>query len=261
MSQAGPRHNHDGSGARGRLVRWAVGAAWALTMALVVRSEVLAHRESEDVRRLVDSARLTRQHASARYLVRTDEVLGTLSSTVSGSREEEQLAYILEGEIHAPVRVRLKGVVVAGWDRRPSRFAFDVDVAGSRHRLDSARGGDGRFRVRYVDPSGDVARTWLLDDLPTLAPGPLPVPATDPSALAHEMSGSVPSPGGGAPVGWTLSAPAPCTVAVAGEARSAVRRELQAGPATLVVYTEPDGFPLRLDLPGGVVIELAEEGR
>jgi hypothetical protein len=152
-------------------------------------------------------------------------------------------------------------VVVADWDRHPARFALDLDIAGSRHRIDGARDAEGLFRVRYVTPSGDVARTWLHDDPPVLAPGPIPMPALDATALAGDVSGDMPSPAGGVPLKWTLGAPARSSVTIEGVVRSAVRRELTAGPASIVFFTEENGFPLRIDLPGGIVVELAEEDR
>ncbi len=270
MSQEPPGHNPDprtGGSRRagGQALRWGLiavaAAAWLATMARLVHSEVLTHRESADVRDLVASARLTRQHASSRHVIRAGEaVIGRLASVVSGSRDEEQLAYIVDGELHGPLSVRLKAVVIASWDRRVERFVMDADVGGARHRFDGQRHAeDGSFEVRHRAPGVATPATWLLGDAPVLAAGPLPIPAFAREALDEPRHGEAPDPLGGA-MTWDLRPASWETMDFGGRERRVRRQTLNVGAATVVLLTEDSGFPLRIELPGGLVMELAEDG-
>jgi hypothetical protein len=260
MSQVAPGDN------RARFVLLAAaGLAWALTMGQILRSEVLTRRDSADVRALVDSARLTRQHAAARYVVRAGEtILGTFSSAVSGSRDEEQLAYVVEGELHAPVRARLKGIVVATWDRRPERLVMDLDLAGLRHRVDGALADGGSvLRIRYLAPGADPADalSWDIVDPPLLGPGPLPLPALQQPGEATPRSGRVEAPGTGETLQWALETPSVETITITGIRRRAHRHELSVRGVRLAAWLDDSGLPLRADLPGGITAELAEDSR
>lgn len=266
MSQLTPGHNLErprgGRGRRAALL--AGGLLWAATMAQVLRSEVLSRRESPDVRSVVAAARLTREHASASYVLRAGAaVVGTLNSTVSGSRDEEQLAYVVEGELHAPLQARLKGVVVAGWDRKPVRLALDLDLGGVRHRVDGGLAGDGAFRLRYL-PQGtppDQAVTWEIDPAPVLAAGPLPIPEMSADALSRAQAGEVANPASGAPMSWTLAAPVEETLFVGGRSRRVRRHDLVVSGMAATAWTEETGFPVKIELPGGLTLELVDEGR
>lgn len=236
------------------------GLAWAFTMVQVLRSEVLTRRDSEDIRALVDSARLTRQHAAARWVVRaSDSILGTFTSAVSGSRDEQQLAYVIEGELLAPLNARLKGILLATWDRRPERFVLDLDLSGVRHRVDGTLTDAGTLRVRYLAPgaSPEEALTWDIVDPPSLGPGPLPLPVFGKGGGAR--SGSLQDPGAGGEFTWKLADSRMVTVAVAGSLRQGRLHELQVRGMTLAVILDETGLPLRLELPGGIVAELSED--
>jgi len=268
MSQGAPGHNQQA--ARGTLKRHGLlilaGLAWVATMAQVLRSEVLERRESADVRALIESARLTRQHATARYVVRVGtSVIGTLASTVSGGRQEEQLQYVLDGELTLPTSVRVKGSVLASWDRRPERFVIEAMLGDQRHRLEGSLRSDSEERlleVRYLPPSGapDDAPTWVLPDAPRLTPGPLPIPELSADALATSRSGVVPDPVTGDPTSWSIEPSAWEELSLAGSVRHVRRHDMRYGDYTLRAWTEATGFPVRFELPGGVVVELAEEG-
>ena len=268
MSQGAPGHNQQA--ARSRLKRHGLlilaGLAWAATMAQVLRSEVLERRESPDVRALIESARLTRQHATARYVIRIGSaVVGTLASTVSGGRQEEQLQYVLDGELTLPVPVRLKGSVLASWDRRPERIVLEAMLGDQRHRLEGALKSDGEERllsVRYLSPGGspDDAPTWVLPDAPRLTPGPLPIPELSADALAASRSGVVPDPVTGDPTSWSIEASTREDLVLAGSVRHVRRHDMRYGAYTVRAWTEATGFPVRFELPGGIVIELAQEG-
>ena len=250
-------------GIRRLLVVAVAAAAWTVTMAQVLRSEVLRTRDSRDIRALVDSARLTREHASARYVIRGGEaILGTFSSAVSGSRDEEQLAYVVEGELHAPLQARLKAVLVATWDRKPERLVADLDLGGARHRVDGALAEDGRgFRLRYLAPgtAPEDAVTWELDEVPQLGPGPLPLPAFSTSSLSQSRSGVSESPSGD--LAWTLLEARQESLPIGGRMRRATRHELRVRDVDVIAWIDETGLPLRLQLPGGLVAELAEDQR
>lgn len=238
---------------------------WVATMGQLLKTEVLAARDSPDVRDVVASARLTREHASARYVIRAGAtVLGTLASSVSGSRDEEQLAHVVEGELHSPVRARLKVIVVSNWDRRPERLAVDLDLAGSRHRVEGVLVSPaGPFRVRHLAPgvSPDEAPSWDLDEVPRLAPGPLPMPELASPGNAGTRHGELTDPSTGRPLTWMAHPATWQSITLAGRQRRARRQELVVGDATVTAFTEESGFPLRLELPGGIVLELVEESR
>lgn len=261
-----------------------VGGLWLGTLAAVVRSEILQHRESADVRSLVDSARLARTHASALYAIRLGSAtVGSLESTVSGGQHDEQLAYVIEGQLTVPQPIHLKGVVLAGWDRRPQRLVLEVTVGADRHRLDGtlqpdAASGGSLFELRYTPPatSGLDARAfnWVLPEAPLLAPGPLPIPefsslarsnATEAGGESLSASvpreGALPDPMTGAPMAWSISSTRVETLVIAGRAREARRHDLKVGAWEGRAWTEASGFPLRLELPGGVIVELIEEKR
>jgi hypothetical protein len=212
------------------------------------------------MRALVESARLTRVHATARWNVRVgDRVIGTLHATVSGSRDEQQLAHEVTGELHAPLAVRLKGVVLATWDRRPERLVFDVDLGGARHRVDGrlvAPGGP--LRLRHAGPSGEISE-WDVEEPPILAPGPLPLPVLP--TRNEDLSGVADDPGGGGPVPWSLSAGRPVSLFVAGRVRRATSSELVVRGIPLRLIVEDSGMPLRLEAPGGLVAELVEDAK
>lgn len=255
-----------------RLALPVAGLAWAATLFHVLRSEVVRGRESADVRALVESARLTRVHASAMYLIRVgDATVGRLSSTVSGGQHEEQLTYVLDGELTIPQRVRLKGVVLAGWDRRPQRLVLEAATDARRHRLEGTLRPDSStagsiFELRYVPPPGGAPLdgTWVLPEAPLLAPGPLPFPEFPGDELTASYGlkrGAMPGPGSGPPMGWSVVTSHLESFTIAGRERQARRHDVRLDAWEGRAWTEASGFPLRLELPGSITIELTEEER
>ena len=251
------------------------GLAWLATLGQILRGEVLQRRESEDVRALVDSARLTREHASASYVIRLGtSTVGSLTSTVSGGQHEEQLAYVVEGRLSMPEDIRLKGVVLAGWDRRPERVVLEAVTGTTRHRLEGVlrhdAGTDGTlFEVR-LSTGGGVPQemNWVLPEAPVLAPGPLPIPefsadATAVPAAPNEApaEGARPSPFGGASLRYVVTGAHLETLIVAGRPRRVRRRDIQLGAYQATAWVEASGFPVRLELPGSIVVELVSEKR
>ena len=255
-----------------RLALPVAGLLWGATLLQVLPSEVVRGRESADVRALVESARLSRVHASATYLVRVgDAAVGRLSSTVSGGQNEEQLTYVIDGELTAPGRVVIKGGVLAGWDRRPERIVLEATMGGDRHRLegilrpDSSTSGS-LFELRYVPPRGGTPfeGTWVLPEAPLLAPGPLPFPefqGAEMSASFGTKQGAMADPTSGAPMGWTVATSHLETFTIAGRRRQARRHDVRLGAWEGRAWTEASGFPLKLELPGSITIELAAEKR
>ena len=236
-------------------------------MAGLWRAEVLREGPSQDVQALIDQARLRKEHASARYAVTLGELeVGELSSTVSGGQREEQLLYRLSGRLDQPARVRLNGFVLAGWDRRPERFVLEARTGGERHRIEGGLRQDAGgvlFQASYQPPAGGAERTFdlVLPQAPVLVPGPLPLPELAEGLAAAPRSGAVADPVTGEPVQWRVeSEPVPEFVA-AGRAREAVRHSLFYGDWQAVIWTEPNGFPLRVELPLGFALTLVEENR
>jgi hypothetical protein len=283
MPQDAARDNSSLS--RPRLAAWLLlGGLWLATMGAVVRAEIFGRRESADMRALVDSARLARTHASAVHAIRFGSAtVGHLRSTVSGGQHEEQLAYLLEGQLTLVQPVRLKGVVLAGWDRRPQRLVLEATLGADRHRLDGTlrpdpASGGALFELRYVPPlpSGAATREfeWVLPEAPVLAPGPLPIPefltgaglgadgaSGENPAAPISREGSMLDPMTGAPTTWRLASSRIETLLIAGRPRDARRHDIKVGAWEGRAWTEATGFPLRLELPGGLVIELVEERR
>jgi len=226
-------------------------------------------RRSEDVRALVEDARLEEAHASARYEIRLGNLpVGELVSTVSGGQRDDQLAYVLQGRITRPQPVTLQGFVLADWQRRPARFVLEATMDGVRQRVEGGlqpRGDGGvLFEARHVPPDGTAGRSasWVLPEAPVLAPGPLPVP--DVNALVPDgasRDGWTESPLTGAPEHWTLDAGVPATFVLAGRERPALRHVLTWGDQRVELVAEPTGFPLRLDLPLGLSVVLVDEKR
>jgi hypothetical protein len=265
------------------------GVAWLATMGQVLRSEVLQRRESADVRALVDSARLSQTHASATYAIRLGSAtVGSLSSTVSGGQHDEQLAYVIEGQLSTPQDVRVKGVVLAGWDRRPERLMLEATIGGERHRLEGTLRDDPAtegtlFELRYVPPPGGAPRegNWVLPEAPVLAPGPLPIPEFPGSPgessadvpLSHgrgptagadvpPAEGVAADPMTGGPLSWRMTTSHLETLDVAGREREVRRHDVTLGAWQASAWTEPSGFPVRLELPAwSVVVELVDEKR
>jgi hypothetical protein len=234
-------------------------------MGVVWRTEVARERPSDDVQALIDSARLRKEHATARYAVRLGtSPVGELSSTVSGGQREEQLLYRLSGRLTHPADVRLTGFVLAGWDRRPERFVLEADVGGSRHRIEgglSRANGGVLFQARYLPPDGREGRSFdlVLPDAPLLAPGPLPLPEV--GVAGAPRSGTVADPVTGDPVDWRIETRELTSFAVAGRKRPAIHHALLYGAWTAGLWTEPSGFPLQVELPLGLTVVLEEEKR
>lgn len=247
------------------------GVVWAVTMGELARREVLARREAADVRTLVDAAGLRESHASARYAIRLGTLdIGELSSTVSGVQRDDQLGYVLSGRVGQPFRIGLRGFVLADWERRPERFVLEVALAGESHRLEgglSPGGPEGvLLEARYVPPGDGRARvqSWMLPDAPRLAPGPLPLPelasaAGDRSRPAR--AGRMIDPRTGEPADWRIESEAGEQLVVAGTRRDVVRHRLRFADLEATAWVEPSGFPVRVELPLGIAVELVQEER
>lgn len=251
------------------LVVAAVGLAWAATIAGLWRSEALEAAGSTDVRELVEAAGFSRRHASATHAIRIGSLeVGRLTSTVSGGEASEQVAYVLRGRLDQPYAVDLRGFVIADWNRRPERFAFEARLGGQAHRLDGGivpgPGGTAALHA-HASPAGPEGRRWDLDlpEAPVLIPGPLPLPEL-PGLLGEgpgPRRGSIVDPLTGEPVAWTVETAGPETLAVAGGMRPALRHVVTYGPHVITLWTEPTGFPLKAELPLGIVVVLVEESR
>jgi hypothetical protein len=263
-----PRADKASRRARGRRALLAVVAlAWVATMARLVRSEGLGGGESEDVRALLASARRDRVHASARYEVRLGgRTVGWLESSVSGGQHDEQLAYSMSGRLDSPVEVVVRGVVIAGWDRTLQRLLLDVTLPGGRTGLvaTTERGSGGVFVVSRRTPGSADAPVPLLvlPEAPVLAPGPLPLPELGGLARGDgSRQGVADDPLTGVETAWRVATAGEERVVIAGRARAARRLDVAYGTASATLLTEPDGFPLRLELPLGIEVVLVEESR
>jgi hypothetical protein len=62
-------------------------------------------------------------------------------------------------------------------------------------------------------------------------------------------------------MGWTVSTSHLESFTIAGRERQARRHDLQLDAWQGRAWTEASGFPLKLELPGGITIELVEEER
>ena len=178
-----------------------------------------------------------------------------------------------------PQAIRLKGVVLAGWDRRPQRLVLEATLGAARHRVegtlrpDPATGGS-LFEMRYTPPasSGLAPRDvdWVLPEAPLLAPGPLPIPefaafagggASGDRSAPIARDGAIADPVTGAPLPWSMGSARLETLIIAGQPRDARRHDIKVGAWEGRAWTEANGFPLRLELPGNVSVELVEEKR
>ena len=117
--------------------------------------------------------------------------------------------------------------------------------------------------MRYLAPGAAPADalTWDVDDPPVLGPGPLPLPALQVDAPGSARSGSVDAPASGEPLAWKLEPGIDEPVTIAGRRRSARRHDLTVRGVTLTAWIDDSGLPLRVQLPGGIIAELAEDSR
>ena len=238
-------------------------------MANVVRVEVLRDETSDDVRALVEAARLRKEHASATYAVRLGRAeIGTLESTVTGGQGSDQLLYHVTAHVSKPFELSLKGFVFATWDRRLERLLVEATWAGERHRLDAEvlpgeSMGKAVLRGRHAPPAPGAPRhfEWVIGEPPVLAPGPLPLPRMDRERGGISSRGQVVDPLSGSPVEWRLESSEPRRLEAGGRVHDAVSHVLSASGQDVSLWVDRTGLPLRVELPLGIEIVLEDEVR